>query len=432
MSTVEVGNKFENRMYEWLSTEIESDRFYFKKELCRIYKKKGYYSNDRKKDIIFDIAIEVFMPNADHFSHLVLIECKNYNHSVPVDDVEEFFQKTQQISGANLKAIVASTNSFQSGTVNFARSKGVGLCRYYDPSKLEFVLHRSPSGIVNSDLAFNENSSAYRAIRLEEFRSIYFDFYGYINDINTASSLSFFEKIILKGLDASQKEKVRKYRNTGKNDASVVPYVEISDIEKRAFGLLESIEYESGAVAETDLSEFISAKYKFSVGCDVEIGNEGLGSIDFQNRRICVDDKECGSKERIRFTLAHEFGHLVLDHYKYMSGEILREYNLSDDAGAGIGIADFKRLEWQANQFASLLLMPTKSFLNDFVAALEMFEIPNIGFGALYLDGQPCNQDNFYRVSSLLKNRYQVSQQAIKIRLKSLGLLKERSGAWGA
>ncbi|RLT89649.1 ImmA/IrrE family metallo-endopeptidase [Ketobacter sp. GenoA1] len=321
MSTVEVGNKFEDRMYEWLSTEIESDRFYFKKELCRIYKKKGYYSNDRKKDIIFDIAIEVFMPNADHFSHLVLIECKNYNHPVPVDDVEEFFQKTQQISGANLKAIVASTNSFQSGAVNFARSKGVGLCRYYDPSKLEFVLHRSPSGIVNSDLAFKENSSAYRAIRLEEFASVYFDFYGYIDDINTASSLSFFENIILKGLDASQRGNIKKYRNTGKTDTSVVPYIEISDIETMVFGLLESIEYESGAVEEAALSEFISEKYNFSVGRDVEIENEGLGSIDFQHRRICVNDKECGSRERIRFTLAHEFGHLVLDHYKYMSGE---------------------------------------------------------------------------------------------------------------
>lgn len=432
MSTVEVGNKFEDRMYEWLSTEIESDRFYFKKDLCRIYKKKGYYSKDRQKDIIFDIAVEVFMPNAHHFSHLVLIECKKYNHPVPVDDIEEFFQKTQQISGANLKAIVASTNSFQSGAVNFARSKGIGLCRYYDPSKLEFILHRSPSGIVKSDLALKENSSAYRAIRLEEFRSVYFDFYGYIDDINTASSFAFFENVILKGLDADKKEAAKKHRNTIKVDASVVPYVEIVEIESKAFSLLESIGYDSGVVSETDLSEAINTKYKFDVARDVIIGNEGLGSIDFQSRRICIDDNECGSKERIRFTLAHEFGHLVLDHCDYMSAEILREYNLSEDAGIDIGVSDFKRLEWQANQFASLLLMPTMSFLNDFAAALEMFEIPNIGFGALYLDEQPCNQDNFYRVSSLLKNRYQVSQQAIKIRLKSLGLLKERAGVWGA
>ena len=43
----------------------------------------------------------------------MLIECKNYSHAVPVDYAEEFFAKVQQVAAANVKAVIASTASFQ-------------------------------------------------------------------------------------------------------------------------------------------------------------------------------------------------------------------------------------------------------------------------------------------------------------------------------
>ncbi|WNB74001.1 restriction endonuclease [Methylomonas koyamae] len=127
MDTTKKGDKLEDQAFYVFESQIADDCFFSKREYCRIYKKKGYYSKDREKDIIFDISVEVILPGQDRYSLLFLIECKNYGHSVPVDDVEEFFAKIQQVSGANVKGIVVSTNSFQDGAFKYAKSKGIGL-----------------------------------------------------------------------------------------------------------------------------------------------------------------------------------------------------------------------------------------------------------------------------------------------------------------
>lgn len=92
-STLSKGNMLERRIFELFRTEIDADRFWARKECCKVYWKKGYFSRDRGSDIVFDVAVEVYLPGAQDYSLLVLIECKNYQHSVPVDDVEEFFTK---------------------------------------------------------------------------------------------------------------------------------------------------------------------------------------------------------------------------------------------------------------------------------------------------------------------------------------------------
>ena len=132
MSSVDKGDKLEAQIYSLFDAEISNGRFFAKEENCEIYARKGYYSRDRKKKIVFDVSIEIRLPGHDDYSILILIECKNYNHPVPVDDVEEFHSKIQQVAGANGKGIVASTNSFQESVFNFCESKGIGLLRYYD------------------------------------------------------------------------------------------------------------------------------------------------------------------------------------------------------------------------------------------------------------------------------------------------------------
>ena len=99
MSSTAVGNKLESRIFDLLRTEILADRFFAKNECCRIFRKKGYYSKDRKKNIVFDISIEVSLPESPSYSLLVLVECKNYNHAVPGDDVEEFFAEFEAKHG---------------------------------------------------------------------------------------------------------------------------------------------------------------------------------------------------------------------------------------------------------------------------------------------------------------------------------------------
>lgn len=60
MNTVKKGDAFEKKVFNYFKNQINEDKFYAKKEYCRIYAKKAYYSESRKKDIIFDIAIEIF------------------------------------------------------------------------------------------------------------------------------------------------------------------------------------------------------------------------------------------------------------------------------------------------------------------------------------------------------------------------------------
>ena len=71
MDTTKKGDELENKIYELFREDILNDRFWAKKECCKIYQKKGYYSESRKKDIIFDIAIEIFLPGQITFSSLV-------------------------------------------------------------------------------------------------------------------------------------------------------------------------------------------------------------------------------------------------------------------------------------------------------------------------------------------------------------------------
>ncbi len=145
MSTTRAGDSLERAIYDLFATEIEADRFFAKKTNCKLFRKKSYYSKDRGEKIIFDISIEVYLPGATDYSMLMLIECKRYTHAVPVDDAEEFFTKVQQVAAANAKAVIASTASFQSGTRAFAKSKGIGLLRYFDATNFKWELRRSPS-----------------------------------------------------------------------------------------------------------------------------------------------------------------------------------------------------------------------------------------------------------------------------------------------
>jgi predicted helicase len=144
-STTRKGDALEGDIHRLFQAEIEADRFWARKESCKVFRRKGYFSKDRGSEIVFDVSIELYLPGEREYSSLVLIECKNYGHSVPVDDAEEFFTKVQQVGAANAKAVIVSTASFQSGARNFARSKGMGLVRYFSAENFKWELKRSPS-----------------------------------------------------------------------------------------------------------------------------------------------------------------------------------------------------------------------------------------------------------------------------------------------
>lgn len=141
MNTVAKGDALEDRTFDLLKEELSKGRLGIDAASGKIFKKKGYYSKDREKDIIVDISIEVWPPGAKNHSLLWVCECKNYGHKVPVDDVEEFKAKLDQIAGKNVKGVIATKNPFQSGAISYARNQGIGLVRIMPDDQVTWMMH---------------------------------------------------------------------------------------------------------------------------------------------------------------------------------------------------------------------------------------------------------------------------------------------------
>jgi Zn-dependent peptidase ImmA (M78 family) len=430
MSSTVKGKELETQILSLFEIMISNNKFYAKKENCKIFSQKGYYSKDRKKDILFDISIEINLPGHDDYSILILIECKNYNHPVPVDDVEEFYSKIQQVSGANVKGILVSTNSFQEGTFNFCESKGIGLLRYYDKSNFKWELSRSPSSIVSTNYALNDWSNAIKGLSIESFQTTCFDCYCYSNQSFTNSLHLFFQNLVSNNIDKEDKKLLAKIKNIFEEDQRIVRYIDDSEIEATCHKILNTISYESGVVSIDDICKWQKEENGLQVTLDAPKSNdlkqkEILGKISFNPAEIIVYDDPSSNKERRKFTLAHEFGHWFLGHSAYMSGEFCEAQDFDYENTTDIGVMDIMRMEWQANRFASCLLLPREQFMEDFYTIAEDIGLQDRGFGILFLDSQRCNIDAYYRVTNNLKRKYAVSRRVIKIRLKKFGVLNE-------
>jgi Zn-dependent peptidase ImmA (M78 family) len=427
MNTTRTGDALENRIYDLLNNEIGEDRFWAKKENCKIFKKKGYFSKDRGKDIIFDVAIEIYLAGAKDYSSLVLIECKNYTHAVPVDDAEEFFTKVQQVAAANCKAVIASTASFQSGARTFAKSKGMGLLRYFDSAPFKWELQRSPSATARScspDLA----PMVEEGLSNQLFDSQAFDLFMQSPVRDTNSLWDFFEDLILNTtLTSSQ---VRKVANSRSKLTNQVPFFEKDELESRSAEILAAIGYAGGQVSLEAICDREKERNQLKVIQDAPMpesdkGTVSLGRITFDPLVIEVYSQESSHPGRERFTLAHELAHHLLKHGKYLVHESCDESDFVLHRRSLVKGSDISRMEFQANFLASSLLMPRTNFIEDFRKIVSSLEIANKGFGALYVDNQPCNLRNYDLVTYQLMRNYGASRAAVSIRLESLNLLQD-------
>jgi Restriction endonuclease/IrrE N-terminal-like domain len=319
VNSTRIGNRLERAIFRLLKSEIDADRFFAKKGLCQIFQKKGYYSPDRKKDIVFDVSVEVYLPGAQQYSLLVLFECKNYSHPVPVDDIEEFFAKVQQVAAANSKAVVASKSSFQSGALEFAKSKHMGLLRYFGPENFKWELLRSPSA-TSSGLRPDAESMVIDGLTRPDFKSEVFDLFFQTPTRATTSLANFFDDLVV-GTTLSDNE-VRKIANPKSRQTHTVPFREKGDLEDLAEQTLESILYSSGPVA----LEAICKREADAVGLSVRAGLPllapersvpPLGRIQFEPLIIDLYNQDVHHLGRDRFTLAHELAHHLLGHGAY-------------------------------------------------------------------------------------------------------------------
>ena len=430
MSTTTKGNKLEEDIFQLLNGELDLDRFFVKRENSKVFLKKGYYSKDRQKEIIFDLSSEVYLPGESNYSLLILIECKNYNHAVPVDDAEEFFAKVQQISGANTKGIIVSTNSFQEGTINFSKSKGIGLLRYFKQSEFKWILTRSPSTLISTRLAFKEQNTVFKGINIDSYQSNLYDCFCYIGGEYTNSLNMFFLQLVWYQASRDHKNLLAKTQNTAIGKQNLVSFIDEAEIENICNGVLEKVNYKSGEVSLIDICEWQAMETGLHVHqLDSQLidseGHKILGSINFDPLEINIYADTDSKATQKKFTLAHELGHLILGHSQYMIREYCQENDFDFQRLPELGPKDIVRLEWQANYFASCILLPTKVFLSDFLHSAADLNLSNRGYGILFVDDQQCNLDSFYTITNRLKVKYNVSRSVVKIRLENMGLLTD-------
>ncbi|WP_247267582.1 ImmA/IrrE family metallo-endopeptidase [Pseudomonas sp. YL2] len=421
LSTYAKGDRFEEQLFEFLSREINEGRFYaFRPECCKIFRKKGYYSRDREDFIIFDISVEVFLPGFETPSLLVLIECKNYSGKVPVGDIEEFGSKISQVAGFNAKGVFASASAFQSGTFNIARNRGFGVLRYFDQSEFRWELPRALLTGARSAKTRKRAEIEY-ALTQTDFRPTVYSAYA----VTPAGFKDGWEGI-WKGLDlesAFKESDLSLIRQPTLIETPRVAFISRDRIDRLAQQALKSISYIRGAV---DLTKLVSREADVS-GLSVsfiEDSGSALGSITFNPLEIKIFGADSQS-HLARFTLAHELGHHFLGHKRYMTREAIRAQDIDQSQLITIPKGEVERLEWQANTFASCLLMPKEDFQAAFGLLLQHLGIRNRGHGHLYLDSQRDNVIQFHAACNSLSEYFNVSKTAIRLRMRALELLVE-------
>ncbi|MBB5233005.1 ImmA/IrrE family metallo-endopeptidase [Deinococcus budaensis] len=422
MNSTAKGDRLEEQVFKDLKSLIDNDEFLFKKEFCRIYRKKRYYSKARDDNIEFDISIEVFMPNMEEYSFLFLTECKNYNHAVPVNDVEEFIIKVAQVAGHNVKGVFATASAFQTGAKKVAEHYKLGHIRYFSDTSFKWELPRTPSGTLVTSLAPHEIA---QAITSEAYESRTFDYFMWSARGHTNSMLQFFKDLIAgQGIPIERLQHLMNLRSTNR-----VPFLSKAEIEGMASTYLAEAGYTSGKVALNHLRRRLPALTHVRIHRQISRPDnpryeDFLARADFQYGVIDVYKQAHQDIRQERFTVAHEFSHFLLGHGNYMHREMCEEQDFLLNSPIG-PISDIARMEFQANHLASCTLMPGENFYYRFLNLARQHRLYRGNKAILYLDKQSCNIQLFKIVTSTLSRDFEVTRRMAAIRLEGMGLLKD-------
>ncbi len=424
MNTTAKGDKLEAAIYELFKRLIDNGDFWAKKDYCRLRPKPKYHSRDRGSDITFDLSIEIWTPGADRPALLYVIECKDYNHAVPVDDVEEFHVKLKQIQAH--KGIIATRGSFQKSAHALAKNRGMGLLRYFAPSRHKWILERTTSANIIS--VPSKSLQELAAVMTDEgFESPVLDLVCDSTHGTTTSVWEFFRNLASDSALTDLPKIETEIKRIGGN----VPYLEEAEIEDAA-QLVSGILHSPGTALDLDaLCELEHQKsglkvIKHQTAEGMTVNKHTLGRIVFDDKIIELFLQNAKDEQQLRFTLAHELGHYYLGHQRYLKLDTFDANDLEGVPQGFIELTDVKKLEWQANRFAASLLIPRSLFAEAVSEALERHDIRDKGYGMIYVDHQPNNQASFASICVELARKFDVSFGAVAVRLEQLRLLNDQ------
>lgn len=389
INTTKIGTDYENRVFKLFSSLLQADELPFvSKKNSKIFQHKNYTCVGLNRVIDFDITIETYNPNFNQheWSSLVIIECKCLTHTVDISDLDEFETKMKKVSDSGIKGIMVTTKGFTSNSIEQAKKAHIALM---------VLSEEEHNWIVSRDI----NKSEQQMQILHGFNkpgivpTIYIDnnfisLYEYLNQINVS---------------------------TTEQNVVNIPWLSHNEIKNKANDL-----YQSCTIASNDVAGEVLVQYFSDIRINFSNFAQGvLGTLSFADKIITLSNDLVSDVHRRNFTLAHEIGHL------YLHKPVLERYNsplLEYEEGFVANLSDeiIKRMEIQANLFASYLLIPQLPFVNE---VARLFKKHSITKGYLFLDHQPCNKHNANIILGALSNKFNVSKEAIKIRLLNEELL---------
>ncbi len=224
-----------------------------------------------------------------------------------------------------------------------------------------------------------------------------------------------------------------------KYDKSGVPILSRKNLDNIALSFLAKHDFDCldlpQATPLASICDTLSKKnnLKFIFNRDLSYTQEGYktyGRFNATKNIIYVDKSIQWNDPRFTFVLAHEIAHFIL--HRKIKPKVLTDT-------ADFEISDTKRhliinrldknnprnwIEWQANKFASSMLLPTSTVPTAVTSIQKNIGI-NRGIGSIYLDHQASNVKHFIEVQNYLSKLYETPKITVKIRLAELKILTE-------
>ena len=225
--------------------------------------------------------------------------------------------------------------------------------------------------------------------------------------------------------------KQRGLKRRDEPQSPIVPYMSSEEIEAKAKLLTEPYETCLHTLAFKK-ETFQMAIDPFNIAHDQDLSfewgqldDERLGQFDVRTAHVILNGKNKWQRHRVRFTMAHELGHYVLH-----TG-CLRKLDISaiDEtaetlvSNMKLDIDQTKRMEYQANLFASYLLMPSllTATLYAYYDTLFTGQKPKLMYYNIF---QHETWPRYNHVVGNIARRLNVSMDAVKYRLIGMNFLK--------
>lgn len=395
-NTTAKGDAFERRVYNAFNSLLLTEQLPVNCKQSKIYHKKQYKSAQTLHDITIDISIETMMSGSEEIDVLTLIECKDYKTAITVDKIRDFQHRIEEI-GAQ-KGYFITTSSFQSGARDLAKANHIGIAVMDETNSLQWQARR----IAIRD-RYEINSEVISIITGQTYNNLY----GFVAEGNTCYSnlCDFLHKEL--GLPVKQ--------------SFTIMYLSDDDILKAIYNSLPLSSDAHGTITDDVLVQYVIDQ-GYSMKSSSMIGKV-LGEIDFESKEVCISDSLKKGSPRWRFTVAHELGHIVLHSTAICQSQISSIEESIDDEELDIEISDetTKRMEMQANSFASQLLIPESKLHLEYCKLFLQKGVRNYPY--LHIDSQPCNIELLKWFLSNLAIHFNVSKAAIEKRLQKMGLL---------